>query len=65
MQTIEIINRLRSEKFSILLISKQTGVSYMRLYRYANGLGELSELEHAAVRSFAFVQPCFQKDVKK
>lgn len=61
MGTQEIIQKLQQEKYTISIISRQSGVPYMRIYRYMNSGGAMSEGEQAAIRAFALVQPCFTR----
>jgi histidinol phosphatase-like enzyme len=65
MTTIEILKKLKDEKYPLLLVSQQSGVDYMRMHRFVKKGNPLTEQEEAMIRAFAFIQPCFAKDAKK
>ena len=61
MTTLEILAKLQAEGYSLAIIAKQSGVPYMRLYRYFNTGAALTDEQRAAIKSFALVQPCFSR----
>lgn len=61
MKTIDILKKLKDEKYTLMLVSQQSGVDYMRLHRFFKKGNPLTEREEALIRAFAFIQPCFAK----
>lgn len=61
METVEIIEKLKKEGYTLHVIAKQSGVAYMRIYRHFNDGARLDDAEHSAIKAFAFVQPCFTR----
>lgn len=60
----EVLNRLLDEKYTLLVIAKQSSVPYMRVYRAFKGEARLSEQEESRIKAFAFVQPPFTRGVQ-
>lgn len=59
MQTQDMLDALTKAGYPLSLISNQSKISYMKLYRYAKGTNKLSEDEESRIRRFAIVQPIF------
>ena len=59
MHTKEAIAVLIDQGYPLRLIARQSGVPYMKLYRYYAEGKNLSEQDQARVRVFAYVQPAF------
>lgn len=57
MKTRDMIAMLNDESYPLSLIATQSGVSYMKLFRYCRRDGKLSPDEKAKLWRFAIVQP--------
>lgn len=58
----DVLEKLEGNGYSLALVAKQSGVSYMRLYRfYKQDMAALSDTEQANIKAFAFVQPAFTR----
>lgn len=57
MKTRDMLTVLQDSKYPLPLVAAQSGVSYMKLYRYCRKGGALSPDEKAKVWRFAIMQP--------
>lgn len=63
MKTREMLDLLNSESYPLSLIAAQSGVSYMKLFRYCRRNGKLSPDEKAKLWRFAIVQPIISEAI--
>ncbi len=56
-----ILKKLIDEKYSVLVISRGSSVSYMRVYRAVRDGAKLTDEEQGKIKAFAFVQPAFTR----
>lgn len=57
MKTKQMINLLTEAGYSLRLLSSQSNVSYMKLFRYVRAGGALSPDEKAKLWRFGIMQP--------
>jgi len=65
MNTKNIIAKLIKSGYPLRLIASQTGVSYMKLYRFYSEEKKLSEPEQAKIKAFAYMQPVFTRIIER
>ena len=57
MKTREMLDRLTGASYPMKLVAAQSGVSYMKLFRYYRRGGKLTPDEKARLWRFAIMQP--------